>query len=135
MKFTVALFGILAVLIVNSIESYVIGGWKDVDLADVPNEVTEFGLRTARAGVGGRKHAVRLIGVKSAKTETAAGKGYRLEIKTETTNCTAATSPAEIKDSETCPTIYSSACTVQVFKSLNSTVALAINAASCSSVL
>jgi len=135
MKFVAALFGILVLVIVNPIGSYVLGGWKDIDIADVPKEVSDYGVRFAFAGVGGKQHAVRLIGITGAKSQTTAGKGYKLDLKTETTSCPPSSSPDEVKDSKLCPILYSSTCTVEVFKSQNTTVNLSIKTASCNSVL
>jgi hypothetical protein len=135
MKFIFAWSVILAVLLVTSqTESRVAGGWKDIELSDVPAAVVAHAVKTAIDGVGGDNNAVRLVDITGAKSQTVAGKNYELTIKTETTSCPPTATSDEVKDPEACPAIYYSTCTLRVFQSLSSNAALSVKTATCESV-
>jgi hypothetical protein len=130
MKFIVSLCGILAWLCLTDALS--LGDWKDIELADVPKDTADYGIKTVTLAVGGKENAVRVIGITSAKSQTESREGYKLVMEAETTRCPPTASPDDIQDSKTCPTVYTSTCTLQFYKSLDSDADLALRSISCS---
>jgi len=111
-----------------------LGGWRDINPDDVPQDVSDFAIKEAVEQAGGDKHGVRVIGILSARGQSVAGKLYEVKVKTETTDCPPYASDAEIHSDVACPVMFYSVCTFRILRSLNIGEALTFKDTSCTRV-
>jgi len=85
MKFMVGLCVILAGLcvVVQCEELPAPGGWREIDVADVPKEVADFAIEKGMkvAENIGNNHTATLGGITSAKVKDVAGRIYELKVE------------------------------------------------------
>jgi len=133
-SFIVAVCAIFIVLLVNPAESFVVGGWKDLNATEVPQAVADLAIKDTVERSGAGEHALRGVGIESAKVQIVDGTLFQVEVRTYTTDCLPSASLDEVNDDEICPIIFYTVCMVTVYQPSRTGEALIITDRACYSI-